>query len=95
MDIINNRCLGREERDIKYTSLSISTMTVCFNFNQSINLKLLKEKLPKGININYNPGSKKSRVQKKKGTDSFYNSFNGKEEWIRPNILFNCNFDKI
>jgi TATA-box binding protein (TBP) (component of TFIID and TFIIIB) len=70
-------CMGKTDihNGVKYSDISISTMTICFNFNQSINLKLLKEKLPKGININYNPGSKKSRVQKKKGTDSFYNSF--------------------
>ena len=50
-------------------------MTVCFNFNQSINLDQLKEKLSKYKIINYKPGSKKSKVPKKKGTDSFYNSF--------------------
>jgi len=36
---------------------------------------LLKEKLPNGLNVNYIPGCKKSKVPKKKGTDSFYNSF--------------------
>ena len=50
-------------------------MTICFNFNQPINLKLLKEKLPESLTVNYKPGSKKSKVPKKKGTDSFYNSF--------------------
>jgi TATA-box binding protein (TBP) (component of TFIID and TFIIIB) len=61
--------------EVVYTDISISTMTVCFNFNQFINLKLLNEKLPENLNINFNPGSKKSKVPKKKGTDSFYNSF--------------------
>ena len=39
-------CNGKTEDGIMYTSLSISTMTVCFNFNQEINLPLLKEQLP-------------------------------------------------
>jgi len=60
---------------VEYTDLSISTMTVCFNFNQPINLKILNENLPSTIRISYNPGTKKSKIPKKKGTDSFYNSF--------------------
>ena len=77
--LIDN-CTGKEDivKNVKYTDINISTMTICFNFNQHINLNLLKEKLPKGININFNPGSKKSKIQKKKGTDSFYNSFDVK-----------------
>jgi TATA-box binding protein (TBP) (component of TFIID and TFIIIB) len=50
-------------------------MTVCFQFNQSIDLQLLKERLPESLTVNFSPGSKKSKVPKKKGTDSFYNSF--------------------
>ena len=71
----NTSCLGKTESDVVYTSLNISTMTLCFNFNQQINLKLLKERLPESLTVNYNPGSKKSKIPKKKGTDSFYNSF--------------------
>ena len=67
--------LGKTENDISYSDLSISTMTVCFNFNQSLNLTLLKERLPESLMVKYNPGSKKSKVPKKRGTDSFYNSF--------------------
>jgi TATA-box binding protein (TBP) (component of TFIID and TFIIIB) len=73
--IINNSCKGKIENDIKWTTLNISTMTICFNFTQVINLTLLKERLPKSLTVNYNPGSRKSKVPKKKGTDSFYNSF--------------------
>jgi TATA-box binding protein (TBP) (component of TFIID and TFIIIB) len=73
--ILNTSCLGKIENNVVYTSLNISTMTLCFNFNQCINLQLLKEKLPESLTVKYNPGYKKSKVPKKKGTDSFYNSF--------------------
>jgi TATA-box binding protein (TBP) (component of TFIID and TFIIIB) len=73
--ILNTSCLGKTENNVVYTSLNISTMTLCFKFNQSINLQLLKQKLPESLTVKYNPGSKKSKVPKKKGTDSFYNSF--------------------
>jgi len=73
--IINGSCNGGNKNEVSYTPLEISTMTICFNFNQQINLKLLKEKLPESLTVNYKPGSKKSKVPKKKGTDSFYNSF--------------------
>ena len=73
--ILNTSCLGKTEKDVIYTSLNISTMTLCFKFNQSVNLQLLKQKLPESLTVKYNPGSKKSKVPKKKGTDSFYNSF--------------------
>ena len=58
--ILSDNCKGKQENNVKYTDISISTMTVCFNFNQYINLKLLKDNIPNGLNINYNPGSKKS-----------------------------------
>jgi TATA-box binding protein (TBP) (component of TFIID and TFIIIB) len=67
---------------VNYTSISISTMTVCFNFNQFINLNLLKEKLPEKLKVTFNPDSKKSKVKKKKGTDSFYNSFDIKLTFV-------------
>jgi len=67
--------LGFENEKIKYTDLSISTMTVCFNFDQAINLRLLHTQLSNLVDTKYSPGSKKSKVSKKKGTDSFYNSF--------------------
>ena len=63
------------ENNVIYTDINISTMTVCFKFNQFVNLKILNENLPETLKISYNPGSKKSKVPKKKGTDSFYNSF--------------------
>jgi TATA-box binding protein (TBP) (component of TFIID and TFIIIB) len=81
-------CAGKIDvlNGVKYTSISISTMTVCFNFNQEINLPLLKEKLPETLKISYHPGSKKSKVKKKKGTDSFYNSFD-----IKMTFVDQCN----
>jgi TATA-box binding protein (TBP) (component of TFIID and TFIIIB) len=77
-------CAGKIDvlNGVKYTSISISTMTVCFNFNQEINLPLLKEMLPETLKISYHPGSKKSKVKKKKGTDSFYNSFDVKITFV-------------
>lgn len=71
------KSLGKVDtvNNLFYTDLSISTMTVNFNFNQFIDIQLLNKNLPKSIEINYNPDSKKSKVKKKKGTDSFYNSF--------------------
>jgi len=73
--ILSTTCLGNTLNGTSYTDLNISTMTVCFNFNQIVDLKLLKERLPNSLTVNYSPGSKKSKVPKKKGTDSFYNSF--------------------
>ena len=73
--LFENSCLGKTVSDTSFTDLNISTMTVCFNFNQTIDLKLLKERLPESLTVKYSPGSKKSKVPKKKGTDSFYNSF--------------------
>ena len=72
--ILKNECTGKTENGIIYTDLGVSTITVCFNFNQYIDLEKLKKQLPEQI-INYNPGSKKSKIPKKRGTDSFYNSF--------------------
>jgi len=80
-DVLNN---------VVYTDISISTMTFCFNFNQFVDLKLLNENLPSNLNINFNPGSKKSKVPKKKGTDSFYNSFD-----IKITIIDRKNKDYI
>jgi TATA-box binding protein (TBP) (component of TFIID and TFIIIB) len=72
---LENSCCGKVINDVSFTDLGISTMTVCFKFNQSINLQLLKENLPSSLYVSYKPGSKKSKVKKKKGTDAFYNSF--------------------
>jgi hypothetical protein len=80
--IIKQECQGDTKNDAVYTSLHISTMTVCFNFNQSLDLKILKEILETKININYKPGSRKSKDKKKKGTDSFYNSFDIKLTFV-------------
>ena len=67
-DYLKDKCTGKQDftNNVKYTDISISTMTTCFSFNQFINLKLLKEKLNINMNINYNPGSKKSKIPKKK-----------------------------
>ena len=75
-------CVSKSENGVIYTSLSISTMTICFNFNQPINLQRLKDNLPEFITASYKPGSKKSKVKKKKGTDSFYNSFDLKISFV-------------
>jgi TATA-box binding protein (TBP) (component of TFIID and TFIIIB) len=86
--MIFENCKGAvdENTGIQYTDLSISTMTVCFKFSNIIHLHILKENLKDKLKINYNPGSKKSKVPKKKGTDSFYNSFD-----IKLVILDNFN----
>jgi len=73
--IVKENCLGKVLNDTSFTDLHISTMTVSFNLNQPIDLKLLKECLPESLTVKYSPGSKKSKIRKKKGTDSFYNSF--------------------
>lgn len=74
--LLSTQCLGKTDllNEVKYTSLSVSTMTICFNFNQDLNLELLNEKIPKSITVIYKPGSKKSKIPKKKRTDAFYNS---------------------
>lgn len=76
--------------NITYTPLSISTITICFNFNQTFCLGTLKEKLNENVIIKFNPGSKKSKNPKKKGTDFFYNSFD-----IRLKIFHNGNIINI
>ncbi len=80
--IIEERCKENIGENVRYSKLKVSTITICFNFNQVINLELLNEKLPKEANIQYLPKSRKSKVkmeakknQKKKEKDSFYNSF--------------------
>ena len=79
-----NECNGKIDilNGVNYTSISISTMTICFNFNQFIDLKLLKEKLPEKLKVSFKPESKKSKIKKKKGTDSFYNSFDIKLTFV-------------
>jgi TATA-box binding protein (TBP) (component of TFIID and TFIIIB) len=57
-----------------HSRINVSTMTTCFRFNQPIDLERFHKFLPESIVI-YNPTSKKSKVPKKKGTDTFYNSF--------------------
>jgi hypothetical protein len=74
-DILKSRCYGASENGVVYTSINVSTMTICFEFNQFIDLQLLKNNLPESLKVSYKPGSKKSKIKKKKGTDSFYNSF--------------------
>jgi TATA-box binding protein (TBP) (component of TFIID and TFIIIB) len=84
--------LGKIDSDsgVSYTDLSISTITVNFNFNQFIDIDLLHKFLPDGIEIKYNPGAKKSKVKKKKGTDSFYNSFE-----IKMSVVDNSNISCV
>lgn len=78
-DCLHNLGKVDNENGVSYSDLSISTMTICFNFNQSIDLDLLYNQSPEclktTVTIIYKPGSKKSKIPKKKGTDSFYNSF--------------------
>ena len=69
-----NECSGRTVNDTQYTSLNVNTMTICFNFNQFIDLRKLYDGLPASLVMKYNPGTKKSKIKKKKGSDSFYNS---------------------
>jgi len=65
---IKSECVGKidEVSGVKYSSINISTMTVCFNFDQVLDLDNLKNNLPEKLNVNYNPGSKKSKIPKKK-----------------------------
>ena len=89
IDLLKDNCSGRSENGVVYTSINVSTMTICFNFNQFINLRLLKDNLPECLKVSYRPGSKKSKVKKKKGTDSFYNSFDIKLSFVdRVNNVF-------
>ena len=78
------------DNNITYTPLSISTITICFNFNQTFCLDSLKQKLDDNVIIKFNPGSKKSKNPKKKGTDFFYNSFD-----IRLKLFYNGNIINI
>ena len=90
---ILSQCEGQTKNDVVYTPISISTMTICFNFNQFINLQLLKDTLTTKLPVSYSPGSRKSKVKKKKGTDSFYNSFDIKltfvDRTVEPVIFSN------
>jgi hypothetical protein len=81
--------LGKKLENVHYTDLNISTMTVNLVFNQSIDVELLHEKLPKSIEVVYKPNSRKSRVKKKKGTDAFYNSFDIKLSIFDNSIVSN------
>jgi len=77
-EIIKTNCRGNTINGVVYSPLRISTMTVCFNFNQFVNCKLLNENHPEYLKVKYEPGSKKSKEKKEKGTDAFYNSFSVK-----------------
>ena len=77
-----DNCKQTIKNGVVYTPISISTMTVCFNFNQFINLQILKDTLQEKMSVSYKPGSRKSKVKKKKGTDSFYNSFDIKLTFV-------------
>ena len=82
--------MNKQDDNIIYSKLSISTITVCFNFNVSIPLDKLKKNLFEKILIKYTPGSKKSKIPKKKGTDSFYNSFD-----LRLSVIDNTTLPSI
>ena len=92
-NILENSCGGGVINDAKFSRINISTMTVCFNFSQYINLQLLKDVLQEKLAVSYKPGSRKSKVKKKKGTDSFYNSFDIKltfvDRTVEPVIFSN------
>jgi len=79
MDLNTN---GGKDPYVQYSPLSISTITVCFNFNHLFSLEELKKKIGNSIPVKFNPGTKKSKIPKKKGTDSFYNSFD-----MRLNVI--------
>lgn len=81
-DILKTNCYGDSQNGVVYTPINISTMTICFNFNQHIELSILKEVLDEKLLVSYKPGSKKSKIKKKKGTDSFYNSFDIKLTFV-------------
>jgi TATA-box binding protein (TBP) (component of TFIID and TFIIIB) len=91
--ILKKDCQGQTNEMITYTSLNVSTMTVCFTFNQYINLQLLKDTLCERLPVSYKPGSRKSKEKKKKGTDSFYNSFDIKltfvDRTVEPMVFSN------
>ena len=91
--ILERECSGQQTNCLKYSSLNISTMTVCFTFNQHIDLQLLKDTLDEKLPVSYKPGSRKSKEKKKKGTDSFYNSFDIKltfvDRTVEPMIFSN------
>ena len=80
--ILHKDCGGGTQNDVIFSPINISTMTICFNFNQFINLQLLKDTLEEKLPVSYKPGSRKSKVKKKKGTDSFYNSFDIKLTFV-------------
>jgi len=92
--ILQKELKGQETNCIKYTSLNISTMTVCFTFNQHINLQLLKDVLGEKLPVSYNPESRKSKEKKKKGTDTFYNVFDIKltlvDRTVEPMVFSNA-----
>jgi len=85
-DEIIKKIKGKTENGVVYTPLSISTMTICFRFNQFVDLQVLKDNLPEFLKISYKPGSRKSKVKKKKGTDSFYNSFAIKNTFVDRSV---------
>ena len=85
-NVLSSRCSGGVINNVKFSNINISTMTVCFNFNQPLNLQLLKTVLHEKLAVSYNPGSRKSKVKKKKGTDSFYNSFDIKLTFVDRSV---------
>ena len=58
-----NKCNGAITTEVSYTPLNVSTITVCFMFNSEINLQVVKEGLPKGMDVKFKPGSKKSKIK--------------------------------
>lgn len=75
-ETLKNGCSAKNdpENNFQSTDLSISTMTVCFQYNQHINLDNVNETLTKwGILVKRKKDAKKSKIKKKKGTDVFYN----------------------
>uniref|UniRef100_A0A6C0B0M8 Uncharacterized protein n=1 Tax=viral metagenome TaxID=1070528 RepID=A0A6C0B0M8_9ZZZZ len=84
-----------DDSGVSFTPLRISTMTICFNFNQFINLQILKDNSPDFLSVNYKPGSKKSKEKKKKGSDEMFNSLGIKicfvDRSVEPMIFSNVN----
>jgi len=74
LDEFHNETSGGENENCKYSCLKISTITLHGEFSHPLNLQALYENLNSQLKINYDPKNKKSKIKKKKGEQTFYNS---------------------